>query len=213
MTHALSRRQAIALGAVMALGSGASALRPTPADAQTVPLEMRGYALGDMVLGDPNAPVTIIEYSSLTCGHCANFHTRTLPTIKERYVDTGKARIIMREVYFEQYGLWASMVARCGGQESFFDKIEALFASQSNWVRSNNIGEELQRIARLEGLSQERVQACLTDEELMNRLVTDFMRHRDQDNIRATPTFIINGETFTGDRSVAEFSALIDRFL
>lgn len=197
----------------MAAGPQALAQNTAPASTETAALEMRGYALGDMVLGSPDAPVTIIEYSSLTCGHCANFHTRTMPAIKERYIDTGKVRVIFREVYFDQYGLWASMVARCGGKDSFFSKIDALYARQSEWIRSDNIAEALQRIGRLEGLSQERLQACMTDEPFLLRLVEDFQAHMERDNVRATPTFIINGETVTGDRSVADFSALIDKHL
>jgi protein-disulfide isomerase len=213
MRHLDAALRIVALCAATAIGMQGHAQTAAPAATEAAPLEMRGYALGDMVLGSPDAPVTIIEYSSLTCGHCGNFHTRTLPSIKEQYIDTGKVRIIFRDVYFDQYGLWASMVARCGGAESFFQKLDVLFARQAEWTRAENIAAELQRIGRLEGLSQERLQACMTDEPFLLRLVEDFQGHMARDNIRATPTFIINGETVTGDRSVAEFSALIDKHL
>jgi protein-disulfide isomerase len=215
--------RALALfGAVLLSGEvRAQTAAPAAADAA---LAMKGYALGDMILGNPDAPVTIVEYSSFTCPHCANFKSRTWPKIKEKYIDTGKAKLIFREVYFDQYGLWASMVARCGGQATFFDKVGAIMAKQQEWARAGGnatsqqardqaIAAELGRIGRLEGLSAERVQACMTDEPYMLRLLADFQAHSARDNIRSTPTFIINGKTATGDMSVEAFSKLIDEHL
>lgn len=183
-----------------------------PAAAQE-DLAAKGYALGDMAVGDPNAPVTIIEYSSLTCPHCASFHVNTWPEIKASYVDTGKARLVFREVYFDQYGLWASMIARCGGEGPFFGYIDLFLQRQSEWTRAENIVAEMQRIGRLGGLPADRMQACLSDEALMNRLVGDFQTHASKDGVQSTPTFIINGEKATGAMGVPEFSALIDKHL
>jgi len=200
----LSRRSFAAL-ALAALSA--------PAWASEDDLAAKGYAVGDMALGDPNAPVTVIEYASLTCPHCATFHTETWPTIRQNYVDTGKVRFIFRDVYFDQYGLWASMIARCGGEGPFFGYLTQLFGKQKEWARSDDIVGELQRIGRLGGLPAERMQACLTDEALLNRLVADYQANATADNVRSTPTFIINGETATGAMSAAAFSALIDKHL
>jgi len=184
-----------------------------PATASEDDLAARGYAVGDMALGDVAAPVTVIEYASLTCPHCATFHKETWPSIKQEYVDTGKVRFIFRDVYFDQYGLWASMIARCGGEGPFFGYLTQLFGRQREWARSDDIVGELQRIGRLGGLPAERMQACLTDEALLNRLVADYQANATADNVRSTPTFIINGETATGAMSAAAFSALIDKHL
>jgi protein-disulfide isomerase len=192
--------------------SGALALAGLPAAAQE-DLAAKGYALGDMAVGDPEAPVTIIEYSSLTCPHCANFHVNTWPQIKTDYVDTGKARLIFREVYFDQYGLWASMIARCGGEGPFFGYIDLFLQRQQDWTRAENIVGEMQRIGRLGGLPADRMQACLTDEALMNRLVGDFQSHATEHDVQSTPTFIINGEKATGAMDAATFSALLDKHL
>ena len=205
----LSRRSFAAL----ALAALALAALSAPAWASEDDLAAKGYAVGDMALGDPNAPVTVIEYASLTCPHCATFHNDTWPTIRQNYVDTGKVRFIFRDVYFDQYGLWASMIARCGGEGPFFGYLTQLFGKQKEWARSDDIVGELQRIGRLGGLPAERMQACLTDEALLNRLVADYQANATADNVRSTPTFIINGETATGAMSAAAFSALIDKHL
>lgn len=184
-----------------------------PALASEDDLAAKGYAVGDMALGDANAPVTVIEYASLTCPHCATFHNETWPAIREKYVDTGKVRFIFRDVYFDQYGLWASMIARCSGEGPFFGYLTQLFGKQKEWARSDDIVGELQRIGRLGGLPAERMQACLSDEAFLNRLVADYQANATADGVNSTPTFIINGEKATGAMSVAAFSALIDKHL
>lgn len=205
MTATATRRAA--LGALAAL-----AFAPAAGRAQDA-LDAKGYAIGDMTLGDPDAPVTIVEYVSFTCGHCANFHTRTWPEIEERYVDTGQARLVFREVYFDQFGLWASMLSRCGGEEAFFPMTDMFLARQQEWTRAEEPVAEMTRLARLGGLSQERIQACLTDEAFMTRLVEDYQRNASADEVNSTPTFLINGEKHTGDMSVEDFAALIEKHL
>lgn len=206
MTPITPNRRAFVAMALAAFAAG-------PARASAGELEAKGYALGDVPLGDPNAPVTVIEYASLTCPHCATFHTQTWPAIREKYVETGKVRFIFRDVYFDQYGLWAAMIARCGGEGTFHGYLGQFFAKQAEWSRSNDIVSELQRIGRLGGLPAERMQACLSDEAFLNRLVADYQANATADNVRSTPTFIINGETATGALGVAAFSALIDKHL
>jgi Protein-disulfide isomerase len=212
MTAFTPTRRALVAGAgALAL---ALALLPSLGTAQDdVPLPERGYALGDITLGDADAPVEIIEYSSLTCPHCANFHTRTLPEIKARYIDTGQAKLILREVYFDQLGLWGSMLARCGGEGPFQGYIETLFENQMDWARADDPVAELRRIGRLGGLSEERIRQCLTDEDFMRAMVERFQETAEADGVRSTPTFFINGDMHTGDRSVEDFAALIEEHL
>jgi protein-disulfide isomerase len=191
----------------------AGGLGALAAPARANGLEDRGYALGDVALGSPDAPLTVIEYASLTCPHCASFHRDTWPTIRERYVDTGKVRFVFREVYFEQFGLWASMIARCGGEATFYSYISTFLDRQDVWARSQDVVGELMRLGRLGGLPAERLQACLTDADFMNRLVADYQANATAHNVRSTPTFIINGESHSGAMSVAQFSALLDKHL
>lgn len=200
--------------AALALGLAAPVAAqdgPDPEAAEA--LRARGFAIGDMVLGAADAPVTIIEYTSFTCPFCGNFHNETWPEIMERYVETGQVRLVFREVYFDQLGLWASMVARCGGPDTFFDKVDAIMERQAEWLRAENPVAELQRIGRLAGLSAERLQACLTDEPFMLQLVGDYQRNASADEIRSTPTFLINGERHSGFMPASAFAALIEPHL
>lgn len=172
-----------------------------------------GYAMGDVILGDPDAPVTIVEYASLTCPHCATFHLETLPTIKADYIDTGKAKLLVREVYFDAFGLWAAALARCGGADKYHAFLDTLFEQQRAWTRvptQEAVVTELRRIGQLGGLSGERVDACLTDQVFMNTLVETYQTHNARDNIEATPTFLVNGERVRGAVGADQLAAIID---
>lgn len=172
-----------------------------------------GYARGDIALGDPDAPLTVYEYASFTCPHCASFHTQTFPEFKEQYIDTGKVRFILREVYFDQYGLWASMVARCGGEQGFYPLADAFLTTQSTWTRAPDIGHAIQQVGRRAGLSAERLQQCLSDRDFAKALLEDYQKHRDADEVQSTPTFVVDGEKHTGAMSFENFSAILDEAL
>jgi protein-disulfide isomerase len=194
-----------------ALGAALATLAAGPVLAQEA-LEDRGYALGDMTLGDPDAPVKIVEYVSLTCGHCADFHTDTWPEVKARYVDTGQVHLTFREVYFDQFGLWAGMVSRCGGEDAYFGLVDAYLERQDEWLgvpAEQRVGE-IVRIGRLAGLPADRIRACLSDEEFLESLVGHFQETTTEDGIRSTPSFVINGDLFTGNMPDEEFFALIE---
>jgi protein-disulfide isomerase len=207
-----------ALVASVALGQTATGTAetgqsaPAASAAQSEPAAS-DYALGDIALGDPNAPLTVYEYASFTCPHCASFHENTFPEVKEQYIDTGKVRFILREVYFDQYGLWASMVARCGGAEGFYPMADAFLSSQSTWTRSPDIGHAIQQVGRRAGLPAERIQQCLSDREFAKTLLETYQQNRDADEVKSTPTFVIDGETHTGAMSFEDFSALLDAAL
>ena len=170
----------------------------------------KGYAMGDIVMGDPDAPVTVIEYASFTCPHCATFAVHTFPEVKEKYIDTGKVKFVLREVYFDQYGLWASMVARCGGEKGFYPIAESLLASQSTWTRAPDIGHAIQQVGRRAGLTGERLEQCLSDRDFAKELLAEYQANMEADGVKSTPTFIINGEQHTGALGVEDFSALLD---
>ncbi|MCW8842791.1 MAG: DsbA family protein [Rhodobacteraceae bacterium] len=151
----------------------------------------------EMVLGSADAPITLVEYASFTCPHCATFHEEILKPLKADYVETGKVRVIFRDVYFDQLGLWASMIARCGGEEKFFGMTELLMKGQRDWARSGDpvaIVDELKKIGRIAGVDQGKLDACMKDESKARALVEWSEGHVTADDIEGTPTMVINGE-------------------
>lgn len=206
MTHFIARRAVLShvLGGVALLGLGDAALAQE-ADIDT-------STIVEMMQGAEDAPVTIVEYSSFTCPHCATFHAGTFKQLKKDYIDTGKVKFIYREVYFDRYGLWASMIARCGGPEKFFGVSDLIFAGQSDWIRAgdaSSIVDELRKIGRLAGLDNDTLEACLQDGTQAQTLVAWYQEHAKADGIQATPSFVINGKKVE-NQSYADFSAIID---
>jgi protein-disulfide isomerase len=208
MPNQLDRRDMLAIIGVT--GIGAANLLPASALAQAA-----APIMGDVVLGDEAAPVTVIEYASFTCPHCARFHAETWPQFKTAYVDTGKVRFILREVYFDRFGLWASMTARCGGADAFYPMADQFLKKQSVWARAaeNQIGGEIQKIGRLNGLSNDQLGACLADQDYAKALVEAYHKNAEADDVKSTPTFIINGEITSGNLQFEEISALVDAHL
>ncbi len=155
-----------------------------------------GEGLPDRFLGDADAPIEMIEYASFTCPHCASFHTDVYPQLKEDYIDTGKVKFVMREVYFDQFGLAAGLLARCGGDDRYFGLVDLLFEKQSEWARGegDQVVQNLYRIGRQAGMENDQMQACLQDRELSTQLVEDFRLKAGRDDVNATPSFVINGE-------------------
>ena len=172
-------------------------------------------ATGDIVLGNADAKVTVIEYASFTCPHCAAFHADTWPQVKEAYVDTGKIRFILREVYFDKYGLWASMTARCGGEAGFYPMADQFLKKQKSWtgVAPEQIPAEIKKIGRLNGISDAQFNACLSDEAYAKTLIESYKTNAAADDVSSTPTFLINGEKASGAMDFEAFSALIDKHL
>lgn len=169
-------------------------------------------ALPDIVLGNADAPVTIVEYASMTCPHCATFHEQTLPTIKTKYIDTGKARLILREFPFDPRAEAGFMLARCS-KDRYYAMVDVLFKQQRNWAAVENAREALLQISRLAGFSQESFEACLTDQKLLEDVRAVQKRGADEFKVNSTPTFFINGNTYRGALSVEEMSAIIDGML
>lgn len=187
-------------------GSGAANAQSTDIDISSIP---------DMVQGNPDAPVTVIEYASYTCPHCARFHTGAYQQLKTDFIDTGKIKFIYREVYFDRFGLWASMVARCGGQEKFFGINDLLYREQSQWTQAGEpaaIVDELRKIGRLAGLDNDKLEACLQDADRAQTLLSWWEANSEADAIRSTPSFIIDGQQH-GNMAYPDMKALIDTAL
>ena len=165
--------------------------------------------LPEKVMGKEDAPVTIVEYASMTCPHCARFHEQTLPDIKQKYIDTGKARLILREFPFDPRAEAAFMLARCSN-DNYFSMVDVLFRQQSNWAAVENAKDALLQIAKLAGFSQESFEACLTDQKLLDDVRAVRQRGEKEFGVDATPTFFINGKKYSGGMSVDEMSAIID---
>ncbi len=170
---------------------------------------MKPGALPEKSLGKEDAPVTVVEYASTTCIHCAHFANTTFEPFKEKYVDTGKVRYIMREYPFDPRAEAGFMLARCAG-DNYFPMIEVLFKQQAEWARADNASEALLKIARLAGFSQESFNKCLTDQKLLDdvRAVRD--RAAKEFGVDATPTFFINGDKYAGALEIDQISAIID---
>jgi protein-disulfide isomerase len=169
--------------------------------------------VSERVLGDPDAPVTIIEYSSLTCPHCAAFHAGTLPAIKERFIETGQAKIVYRDFPLDQNALNAAVIAHCAGDDRYFAFLEAMFASQDRWARSSNPTESLLQLAGLGGMPREQAEACLADDAMLDAVLQTRLDGQAEFNIASTPSFIINGQMVSGNRSIDEFATVIEAAL
>ena len=181
-----------------------------PAFAGTFSIE---EALADKVMGSKDAPVTMIEYSSLGCGHCATFHEETLPKIKETYIDTGKVKLVFSDFPLGTVALAASMLARCAAPERFFGFIKVIFRSQETWATSQKPVDELRRLSRFAGINDEAFQACLQNEPLMNGIRAQADAAKKKHGINATPIFIINGTKVEGAQPLENFKKVIDEAL
>lgn len=183
------------------------------AEAQESDAEVDKSLVKELTLGDPNAPLTVIEYASFTCPHCKNFHKDTFKQFKEAYVDTGKVHFIYREVYFDRFGLWAGMVARCGGGDRYFPIADMIYDQQATWTKGDNPGavaDNLAKIARTAGLTSDEIDACLQDGDLARAMIAVFQEHSERDGIRSTPSFMIDGELTTGNMSFEALSEILD---
>ncbi len=223
-------RRNVLLGAIATLGLGGwyftsnrasttvafpDAPLPGAANAQSTDGEVDTSGIVEMVAGNPDAEVEIVEYASFTCPHCATFHQGAYKQLKEEYIDTGKIRFVYREVYFDRFGLWASLVARCGGPERFFGMVDLIYADQAGWSRAGDpaaIVEELRKIGRLAGLDNDTLEACLQDGDQAQALVAWYQQNAEADGIDSTPSFVINGEKYS-NMSYADMKEIIEEAL
>ena len=172
-------------------------------------------SLPDMALGPANAAVTITEYASMTCGHCANFTTEVFPKIKAEYIDSGKVRFVFREFPLDIKAAAGSMLARCIAKDDapkYFAVVDMLFKQQNDWVMKNTT-ETLTRIGKQAGLSQQAVEDCLKDQALLDKLAADKKYANVVLKVNSTPSFLINGELVRGEISFEDFKKKIDPLL
>lgn len=182
------------------------------ANAQSTDVDTSG--IKEMAIGDENAPITIVEYASFTCPHCASFHANQYPQLKANYIETGKVRFIYREVYFDRPGLWASMMARCGGDSRFFAIADMLYARQREWTQGDGgaVASNLRKIGLSVGIDADELDACMADGEMAQNLVGWYRENADADQVQSTPILIIDGEKFS-NMSYGDLSALLDEKL
>ena len=203
------KRRKILMGAV------ATALLPIgPALRFAAPAEAQDRAVfpDDRILGADEAPITIIEYSSLTCPHCADLHANALPEIKKTWIAEGKARLVYRHFPLDGLALRAAAVSNCIEGDRHFSFLDLLFGNQERWARSNEPLKALGQYARLAGLSQERFDACVTDEAEMNRILARAQDGQRTYQVQSTPTLIINGEKVEGARSLEYLEGIFNKF-
>ena len=171
--------------------------------------------IAEMVQGDLDAPIEIIEYASFTCPHCATFHADVYPKLKINYIDKGLVKFIYREVYFDKYGMWASMIARCAGADRFFGMTDQIYRKQSNWARAESdvaIVTQLRKIGLLAGLDESQLSSCLQDGVKLRALVEWYSDNAKRDEIKSTPTLIINGEKHS-NQSYEQLTEILDEIL
>jgi len=169
----------------------------------------------DFIIGDENAPITIIEYASMSCSHCASFHINTLPEIKKEYIDTGKVRMIFRDYPFNYPALMGSMMMRCIPNNVRYDYMNALYLLQPDWVnRDPSISKkELYKIMQSGGMTKEEFDACYKDIDIENEILEGVMAAQKDLNIKSTPSFIVNGNLIEGNKNIKEFRQIIDKIL
>ena len=166
----------------------------------------------EMTLGNPDASVVVTEYASFTCPHCGTFHRDVFGKLESEYIDTGRILFRLREVYFDRYGLWAGIVARCGGPSKYFGIVDLLFDKQEVWSRQNSpvqVAARLRGIGSAAGLTEEQLDTCLTDEPNAEMLFNAYKEFADEDGITSTPSFVINGELFS-NMPYEDFVAILD---
>lgn len=217
---ATSNRKTIIIGAAVAAalvagilywraGSDAGPVRTEKKDVPVSELMAPG-PLEDLFLGQADAPNTIVEYASMTCPHCAQFHTAVLPELKEKYIDTGQVRLILREFPLDGLAMAAIMLARCAGPDRYYPMVDALFETQKTWAMPGADGKEkLLVIAKQAGFSKEKFDQCLADKELFEKIVETRKIAHEKFGVDSTPSFFVNGKRLTGEHQFKDFEAAL----
>lgn len=187
---------------------------PIMAQAQEAPPADLATAgpLGEKTLGDPQAPVTMVEYASLTCSHCGNFYRTTFSALKEKYIDTGKVYFVLREFPLDPLAMAAAMVARCGPEEDYFAIIDSMFLGQQSWAYVDNPGPALLELVKPYGFTDETFRACLNDETVVAGIV-DVAQRGQGLGVEGTPAFFINGEKHGGAMTIEQIDAVVEPLL
>ena len=218
----LTRRELLTTGAVLALGAAAVTTGVLPplttlafaADTNPSPEDLAHAGPGgDIMIGSDKAPVTIIEYASMTCPHCAHFEETTLPELKKRYIDTGKVRYVMREFPLDALAAAGFMLARCAGPDKYETVVETLFAKQADWAMVQKPIPPLMAIAKQFGFTEESFNTCLANQKVLDDIQAVRDHAVNKLGVNSTPTFFINGKRFVGDLSIDVMAKEIDPYL
>jgi protein-disulfide isomerase len=169
--------------------------------------------LPDRILGDEKAPITIVEYASMTCTHCARFHNEVFQPFKKKYIDTGKVRFIMREFPLDPIASAAFALARCQPDNRYYPMIEVLFEQQKNWAFVNDPSKMLFAIAKQAGFTQQSFEACLTDTKLSQAIDDGARKANEKFGVNSTPTFFINGQKMQGEQTLDAFDKVLEPLL
>ena len=169
----------------------------------------------DFVIGKIDAPITIIEYASMSCSHCASFHNNTLPDLKKEYIDTGKVKFVFRDFPYNFPALLGSMVMRCTPNDVRYDYMNALYKLQNQWVLKENAKttQELYKIMQSGGMKKEDFEACINNTDLENKIIQEIIDAQEEFQIKNTPSFLVNGNLVAGNKSIKEFRQIIDKIL
>jgi len=185
----------LAFAQAAAVGSATDLMQPGP--------------LPERILGRDDAPVTVVEYASMTCGHCANFHLNVWPAFKAEFVDTGKVRFILREFPFDPRATAAFMLARCMGDDKWYPTVDLLFRNQPRWARAQDGKEGFLSVLSMTGLKEADLEACLSDQALLDKINAVAARGQEL-GVNSTPTFFINGEKYTGVMPIEQLRTVIE---
>jgi len=205
----------IALAALMLIGSAPALAQNKDAEPPAPNGTVSDLKLTDKeyAMGPADAKVVLVEYASLTCPHCAQFHTSVLPGIKKEFVDTGKIRYVYRDFPLDRLALGAAMVARCAGRDSFFGFIDTFYAAQGQWSRASNPISALGNLAKLGGMSKSKFEACLKDVEIQNGILEQRLEASNEFKVQTTPTVFVNGERYGGGMTLNQMRTLLNRKL
>ena len=206
---------AVAVAAIAAgvyFGTRPPAAGPPPVAVAAAPDKTALLAVlpTDHVLGDPKAPITLIEYASFTCPHCAHFHTQVLPELKKKWIDTGKVKLIYRDFPLDQIATKAAQLAECAGNDKYYAVLDMIFRGQGTWAVAQDPIAELSKSLRIAGMGDNEVKACLANDAVATGVINDY-RGGETLGVNSTPTLFVNGEEFKGARSFEEFDALFTK--
>ncbi len=202
----LTRRHFVASAGIAPLALGAAGAVMAPSLAQA---GVGDILENDTVMGDVKASIGLVEYASLTCPHCADFHNTALAEIEENYIKTGKAFLIYRDFPLDRYAFQASVLAHAAGKQRFFSVLKILFEKQNEWARASDPTAALLKIGKMVGVSKAKFEASLADEKLGESILTDRMVGANEYGVNSTPTLFINGEKYEGSRDYKTLDAFM----
>ena len=201
---------AIVAGVYLGTRPPAPGLPPTTVAATPDKSALLAVQPKDHVLGDPKAPITLIEYASLTCPHCAAFHIQVLPELKKKWIDTGKVKLVYRDFPLDQVAAKAAQIAECAGNDRYFGVIDLIFRGQPQWATASDPIAELAKPLRIAGLGEKEIKECLANEAKANEVVADY-KGGETLGVNSTPTLFIDGKQYQGARSVDELDATFSK--